>query len=80
MGGKLPRAGGKIPQGILPPGGQAAQGGKINCYTGSAWVVKVHFVEYKFSRRHFEICVVVFFQKKVLTVHEIRLHYCFLEK
>ena len=34
MGGKLPRAGGKIPRGILPPGGQAAQEGKINCYTG----------------------------------------------
>ena len=29
MGGKLPRAGVKI-----TPGGQAAKGGKINCYTG----------------------------------------------
>ena len=28
MGGKLPRVGGKIPQGILPQGGQAAQGGQ----------------------------------------------------
>ena len=39
MGGKLPRVGGKIPRGILSPGGQAAQGGKINCYTGSGRAV-----------------------------------------
>ena len=28
------RVGGKISWEILPPGGQAVQGGKINCYTG----------------------------------------------
>ena len=34
-GSRYPRGGGKIPRGIFTPGGQAAQGGKINCYTGS---------------------------------------------
>ena len=28
MGGKLPRVGGKIPQGILPPGGASCPGGQ----------------------------------------------------
>ena len=32
-GVKIPRAGGKIPRDIFTPGGQAAQGGKINCYS-----------------------------------------------
>ena len=35
-GVKIIRVGGKISREILPPGGQAVQGGKINCYTGSA--------------------------------------------
>ena len=34
-GVKIIRVGGKISREILPPGGQAVQGGKINCYTGS---------------------------------------------
>ena len=34
MGAKIPRVGAKITRGILAPGGQAAQGAKINCYTG----------------------------------------------
>ena len=34
-GVKIIRVGGKISQEILPPGGQAVQGGKINCYTGN---------------------------------------------
>ena len=33
-GVKITRVGGKITQDSLPPGGQAVQGGKINCYTG----------------------------------------------
>ena len=33
-GVKITRVGGKISRDILPPGGQAVQGGKINCYTG----------------------------------------------
>ena len=38
-GVKIIRVGGKISREILPPGGQAVQGGKINCYTGSAGVL-----------------------------------------
>ena len=34
VGVKIPRVGVKINRGILIPGGQAAQGVKINCYTG----------------------------------------------
>ena len=34
-GVKITRVGGKISRDSLPPGGQAVQGGKINCYTGS---------------------------------------------
>ena len=34
-GVKITRVGGKISRDILPPGGQAGQGGKLNCYTGS---------------------------------------------
>ena len=34
VGVKIPRVGVKITRGILTPGGQAAQGVKINCYTG----------------------------------------------
>ena len=34
-GVKISRVGGKISQDSLPPGGQAVQGGKINCYTGA---------------------------------------------
>ena len=34
-GAKITRAGGKITRDWLPPGGQAVQGVKINCYTGS---------------------------------------------
>ena len=30
---KITRVGGKISRDSLPPGGQAVQGGKINCYT-----------------------------------------------
>ena len=33
-GVKITRVGGKISRDSLPPGGQAVQGGKINCYTG----------------------------------------------
>ena len=33
-GVKITRVGGKITRDNLPPGGQAVQGGKINCYTG----------------------------------------------
>ena len=36
VGVKIPRVGVKITRGSLTPGGQAAQGVKINCYTGSA--------------------------------------------
>ena len=35
QGVKITRVGGKITRDSLPPGGQAVQGGKINCYTGS---------------------------------------------
>ena len=35
VGFKIPRVGVKITQGILTPGGQAAQGVKINCYTST---------------------------------------------
>ena len=34
LGVKITRVGGKITWDSLPPGGQAVQGGKINCYTG----------------------------------------------
>ena len=34
-GVKISRVGGKISRDSLPPGGQAVQGGKINCYTGT---------------------------------------------
>ena len=33
-GVKITRVGGKITRDSFPPGGQAVQGGKINCYTG----------------------------------------------
>ena len=36
-GAKIPRVGGKIPQSIFTPGGQVAQGVKINCYTGKMY-------------------------------------------
>ena len=35
VGVKIPRVGVKITRGSLTPGGQAAQGVKINCYTGT---------------------------------------------
>ena len=35
-GVKIIRVGGKISRDSLPPGGQAVQGGKINCYTGTS--------------------------------------------
>ena len=38
-GVKITRVGGKISRDILPPGGQAVQGGKINCYTGSTGIL-----------------------------------------
>ena len=38
-GVKITRVGGKITRDSLPPGGQAVQGDKINCYTGSNKVV-----------------------------------------
>ena len=38
-GVKITRVGGKITRDSLPPGGQAVQGGKINCYTGSCKIV-----------------------------------------
>ena len=40
-GVKIIRVGGKISRKILPPGGQAVQGGKINCYTGGQLEVAV---------------------------------------
>ena len=39
-GVKIPRVGGKIHRGIFTPGGQAAQGDKINCYTGTDGIGK----------------------------------------
>ena len=36
VGVKIPRVGVKITRGSLTPGGQAAQGVKINCYTGTS--------------------------------------------
>ena len=39
---KITRVGGKISRDSLPPGGQAVQGGKINCYTGSIFL---HFMD-----------------------------------
>ena len=50
-GVKIIRVGGKISREILPPGGQAVQGGKINCYTGSnvfsvkEWVFSIYFIK-----------------------------------
>ena len=41
-GVKITRVGGKITRDSLPPGGQAVQGGKINCYTGQLQNDKVH--------------------------------------
>ena len=38
-GVKITRVGGKITRDSLPPGGQAVQGGKINCYTGN-WICR----------------------------------------
>ena len=40
-GVKIIRVGGKISREILPPGGQAVQGGKINCYTGNEILKKI---------------------------------------
>ena len=37
-GVKITRVGGKITRDSLPPGGQAVQGGKINCYTGPVFL------------------------------------------
>ena len=42
VGVKIPRVGVKITRGILTPRGQAAQGVKINCYTGSVNEVDFH--------------------------------------
>ena len=39
-GVKITRVGGKISRDSLPPGGQAVQGGKINCYTGTFYPEK----------------------------------------
>ena len=47
-GVKIIRVGGKISREILPPGGQAVQGGKINCYTGS------HPIDAEFLLMHLE--------------------------
>ena len=41
-GVKITRVGGKISRDSLPPGGQAVQGGKINCYTGEFAGTKVN--------------------------------------
>ena len=42
-GVKITRVGGKITLDSLPPGGQAVQGGKINCYTGLAVELPIKF-------------------------------------
>ena len=34
-GGEDNQGGGQVSRDSLPPGGQAVQGGKINCYTGT---------------------------------------------
>ena len=41
-GVKITRVGGKITRDSLPPGGQAVQGGKINCYTGIRLLLLIH--------------------------------------
>ena len=41
-GVKITRVGGKITRDSLPPGGQAVQGGKINCYTGEVSPFQVY--------------------------------------
>ena len=45
-GVKISRVGGKISRDSLLPGGQAVQGGKINCYTGrfGFFVKKIHLL------------------------------------
>ena len=44
-GVKITRVGGKITRDSLPPWGQAVQGGKINCYTGTTndWCIKGNY-------------------------------------
>ena len=52
-GVKITRVGGKITRDSLPPGGQAVQGGKINCYTGCKfWYFKLVS---KISRKLFKL-------------------------
>ena len=40
-GVKITRVGGKITRDSLPPGGQAVQGGKINCYTDNICFMEI---------------------------------------
>ena len=47
-GVKITRVGGKITRDSLPPGGQAVQGGKINCYTGS--IIDKNFNNYNINK------------------------------
>ena len=60
-GVKITRVGGKITRDSLPPGGQAVQGGKINCYTGLSLTLSqipktgffVVWLKYKLTLRNF---------------------------
>ena len=47
-GVKITRVGGKITRDSLPPGGQAVQGGKINCYTGTVCAIKTVEGDFQF--------------------------------
>ena len=49
-GVKIIRVGGKISREILPPGGQAVQGGKINCYTGLRCVLEGYVRDNYYAR------------------------------
>ena len=60
-GVKITRVGGKISWDSLPPGGQAVQGGKINCYTGI-------ITEKTTTMRHLTTVFMQEYEKKTLSV------------
>ena len=59
-GVKIPRVGGEIPQGIFTPGGQVAQGVKINCYTSKMY----HAFTFSWSPHAVPVCGIFVYMPK----------------
>ena len=63
-GVKITRVGGKITRDSLPPGGQAVQGGKINCYTTKLLLKNINLV--KPSYNNYVVCSLVRWDQNIL--------------